>query len=242
MPIHDWTRVDAGTFHGFHTAWMTHLSETLNSGLLPEDYYALPEQHLGRSIGDVLTLSVQEPHSPPPASSSVAVAEHPPQVSRTLVASPSSRATQRTLTIRHVSGHRIVALLEIVSPANKDRPSHVSDFVEKAISALNAGCHLLVVDLFPPGKHDPRGMNGAIWETAAGEDFDLPKDKPLTAASFVARDEPVAYVDFLAVAEELRPMPLFLDPDYYVQTPLQDTYDMAFRGLPAYWRKVLESN
>lgn len=39
MPVHDWTRVDAGTFHAFHTAWITHLSETLNGGLLPPDYY-----------------------------------------------------------------------------------------------------------------------------------------------------------------------------------------------------------
>src|SRR5258708_39900981 len=56
MPVHDWTRVDAGTFHGFHTAWLTHLSETLNGGRLPKGYYALPEQHGGRLIADVLTL------------------------------------------------------------------------------------------------------------------------------------------------------------------------------------------
>ena len=31
MPIHDWTRVDAGTFHAFHTAWVTHLSEMLKA-------------------------------------------------------------------------------------------------------------------------------------------------------------------------------------------------------------------
>jgi hypothetical protein len=34
MPIHDWTRVDAGTFHDFHQAWITHLKETLNDGVL----------------------------------------------------------------------------------------------------------------------------------------------------------------------------------------------------------------
>lgn len=56
MPVHDWTRVHAGTFHAFHTAWVTHLSEALNGGVLPSGYYALPEQHLGRSIADVLTL------------------------------------------------------------------------------------------------------------------------------------------------------------------------------------------
>ncbi len=25
MPIHDWSRVNAGTFHDFHTAWMTEI-------------------------------------------------------------------------------------------------------------------------------------------------------------------------------------------------------------------------
>jgi hypothetical protein len=35
MPVHDWSQMDAGTFHAFHTAWITHLSETLNGGLLP---------------------------------------------------------------------------------------------------------------------------------------------------------------------------------------------------------------
>ena len=59
MSVHDWTRVDAGTFHVFHTAWITHLSETLNGGLLPSGYYALPEQYAGSRIADVLTL-----HSP----------------------------------------------------------------------------------------------------------------------------------------------------------------------------------
>ena len=56
MPIHEWTRVDAGTFHAFDTAWVTHLSETMNDGPLPSGYYAMPEQHVGRSIADVLTL------------------------------------------------------------------------------------------------------------------------------------------------------------------------------------------
>ncbi len=32
MPVHDGTRVDAGVFHSFHNAWITHLAETLNKG------------------------------------------------------------------------------------------------------------------------------------------------------------------------------------------------------------------
>jgi hypothetical protein len=33
MPVHDWTRVSAATFHDFHGAWIVHLKETLNAPL-----------------------------------------------------------------------------------------------------------------------------------------------------------------------------------------------------------------
>jgi hypothetical protein len=91
MPVHEWSRVDAGTFHAFHTAWITHLCETFNGGLLPSGYYTLPEQHAGTHIADVLTL-----HSPQAAPSvadegGVAVADAPPQTQRKLTASSPSR-------------------------------------------------------------------------------------------------------------------------------------------------------
>jgi hypothetical protein len=45
MPIHDWTRVQAGTFHHFHCAWITHMAEALNEGILPAGFYVMAEQH-----------------------------------------------------------------------------------------------------------------------------------------------------------------------------------------------------
>jgi hypothetical protein len=56
MPVHDWTRVDAGIFHAFHHDRITYLSRALNRGLLPAEYYALPEQIAGGPGSDVLTL------------------------------------------------------------------------------------------------------------------------------------------------------------------------------------------
>jgi hypothetical protein len=44
MPIHDWLRVDAGLFHAFHHGWIEELARALNRGILPADYFALPEQ------------------------------------------------------------------------------------------------------------------------------------------------------------------------------------------------------
>jgi hypothetical protein len=43
MPVHDWTRAEAGIFHAFHVAWIPELQKVLNSGLLPEGFYALAE-------------------------------------------------------------------------------------------------------------------------------------------------------------------------------------------------------
>jgi hypothetical protein len=245
MPLHDWTRVDAGTFHGFHTAWLTHLSESLNGGLLPKGYYALPEQHGSKFIVDVLTLHTSPAgpeRLPRPASGGLAVAERPPQVQLRRQVTAASRTLRRTLTIRHVTGHRIVALVEIVSPANKDRPKHVDDFVTKVTTALSQGIHVTLADLLPPGPCDPMGMDGAVWEALdeSDEPYQLPAETPMTLAAYVA-DLPVeVYLEHLRVGQPLKAMPLFLTPDDYIDLPLESTYQAAFRGMPEIWREVLE--
>jgi hypothetical protein len=53
MPIHDWTRLEAGDFHHFHQAWITYIANNLNGGLLPPEFMALSEQVTGRPIPDV---------------------------------------------------------------------------------------------------------------------------------------------------------------------------------------------
>src|SRR5437764_1152859 len=124
--MHDWTRVEAGIFHSFHNAWLTHLQEALNGGLLPGDYYALAEQHAGKFVADVLTLHGSqangEPAQIPPSAGGLAVADAPPKVRRKLTGTETYRQLRRTLAIRHVSGHRLIAVIEVLSPANKDRP------------------------------------------------------------------------------------------------------------------------
>jgi hypothetical protein len=247
MPVHDWTRVDAGIFHDFHTAWMGVLRTTLNEGLLPRGYYALAEQHVGRPITDVLTLHASPaPTAPPfplpPATGGTAVAESPPRVRRRRTVEAAALARRRSLAIRHVSGHRLVALLEIVSPANKDRARHVEDFAAKAVDALDAGVHLLLVDLFPPGPPDPGGMHGAVCQRLeqSDEPYDVPADEPLTLAAYAAGPRVEVYLEHLAVGAALPEMPLFLRPDRYINAPLEATYQAAYRGMPAFWRDVLE--
>ena len=241
MPVHDWTRVDAGTFHAFHLAWITHLSEALNGGLLPNGYYAMAEQHGGRLVGDILTLrSPPSVAAPPGGNGGLAVADAPPRVRHRLTVSSAARELRRTLAIRHVTSDRIVALLEMVAPANKDRPLSVEQFANKAEMALRQGVHVVVADLFPPGPHDPQGMHGAIWERFDEAPCLLPPDEPLTLVSYLALRMPEACLEHLAVGSTLVEMPLFLDLDCYIDLPLESTYMTAYRGMPARWRLVLE--
>jgi len=217
----------------------------LNGGLLPDGYYALAEQHASKRIADILTLHVSDPVSsltPISPDRGVAVADAPPKVDIKLVADakPAYRTLRRTLTIRHVSVHRVVALLEIVSPGNIDCAASVQEFATKIDSALEAGPHVLVVDVFPPGKHDPQGMHGAIWAYFDSPDEEVPSDQPLTLASYVADPAHEAYVEYIAVGDPVPDMPLFLDRHGYINVPLETTYQSAFRGMPAFWRDILE--
>jgi hypothetical protein len=246
MPIHDWTRVDAGIFRAFHLKWIAELDKSLNGGLLPSGYYALPEQHAGSVIPDVLTLHASpasdEPLPLPPATGGTALAEAPPKVLRKQTVGSVARTRRRTLAIRHVSQHRLVALLEIVSPANKDRPQSVAEFAAKVVSALDYGVHVFLIDLFPSGLHDLCGMHGTIWQRleCTEEPYDLPADKRLTVASYVASDPVDIYLEHPAVGVGLAEMPLFLRPDRYIDVPLEATYQEAYRTMPAFWREVLE--
>jgi Protein of unknown function (DUF4058) len=244
MPVHDWTLVEAGIFHAFHTGWTGALQQTLNQGLLPQGYYALAEQHAGRAITDILTLHASpeswRPAPLPPATGGIALAEAPPRVSRKITADPAVR--RRSLAIRHVSGHRLIALIEIVSPSNKNRPLHVEQLVNKAASLLEYGVHLVLVDLLPPGAHDPAGIHGSILAAIDrfAEPYAVPTTAPLTLASYAADSQVDIYIEHLAVGDALVEMPLFLEPERYVNVPLESTYESTYRGMPAFWREVLE--
>ena len=245
MPIHDWTRVSAGTWHAFHLSWISEIQLVLNDGRMPPDYYAQAEQIAGPLGPDVLTL--QEPDSPDGHASSaggggVAVLTAAPRFRATAEADMNDYVLKRrTVVIRHSSGDRIVALLEIMSPGNKSGHRAIESFVEKAIESLYRGYHLTLIDLFPPGPRDPHGIHARIWGELGEAAYELPADEPLTLAAYSAGRPKRAYVEPTAVGRELIDVPVFLTPEGYVNVPLEATYRAAYRGVARRWREVLEA-
>ena len=245
MPIHDWTRVEACIFHDFHHEWISTIKRTLNGGILPPTHYALAEQLAGGYGPDVLTL--EGPVEPPARATQeppggIALAAVQPKVSfRARTEADIYAAKASRITVRHVSDHRVVAVVEIVSPGNKSTRGAMRAFVDKAAELLRRGIHLMIVDPFPPSARDPEGIHGVIWSELDNSDFTLPTHRPLTLASYIGGVCQEAFIEPVAVGALLPDMPLFLTAENYVQVPLEKTYQSAWEAVPAFWRGVLEA-
>jgi len=247
MPIHDWTRVTAGTWHAFHLSWIGELQLALNEGLLPPDYYAQAEQVAGPFGPDVLTLQTDGVNGTNgtgggTGGGGVTVALAPPKTRVVQSADVSEYIRRRrVLTIRHASGDGVVAVIELVSPGNKGSGYPFDQFLFKSAGLLAEGIHLLVVDLFPPTPRDPNGVHAAIWSYMVSDDTGAraTPDEPLTLVAYTAQPELTAYVEPTAVGRPLIDMPLFLTTEHYINVPLEATYTAAFRGVPAKYKLIL---
>jgi hypothetical protein len=242
MPIHDWTRVDPGIFHHFHHSWIEEIQRALNRGLLPPEYYALAEQIAGGMGPDVLTLRKPVMVSPPGANPSggLALIDVPPKVRFHFRPESDLYATKaKAVVVRHRSNHQVIAMVEIVSPGNKNNRNGLKAFVRKAQEALLSGIHLLIADLVPPSRRDPHGIHKAIWGKHPEDEFRLPEDKPLTVVSYIGGESPEGFIEPVAVGDILPDMPLFLTPEVYIPVPLEATYQSAWEALPSLWRDVL---
>lgn len=238
MPMHDWTRVDAGIYHAFHHEWISEISRTLNRGLLPDDMYALPEQQAAGFGPDVLTL--QDTAGDAAGGGTATLTQTKPKTTHYAQTTAEFHRRQKSsIVVRHVSGDRIVAMIEIVSPGNKNNGSGFKAFVEKACELLEHRIHLLLIDPIPPRRRDPNGIHAAIWSLVEDDPFQLPPERPLTLVAYECGPITRAYIETIAVGEPLPDMPLFLEPESHIMVPLEATYQAAWDTIPARWQRVI---
>ena len=209
MPIHDWTKVAAYSFRDFHQTWVVCLRLALSRGVLPSGYFANVERHHGRFVAD--RANVADPHD--------------------AVAKANSLSLASSLAVRRVGTDRVVALIELASPSNKDRAASATAYVEKAKAALEHGVHVVHLDMLPPTPHVPANLSSAIWDAADGRDYPFDPAKPFAADSFVADRVNELYANSLGLGDEWPDAPLFLDAETYIELPLAATYAQAFAGI-----------
>lgn len=241
MPMHDWSRVQAGVYHNFHYRWIAAIMDRLNAGLLPEGMIAMAKQIIGGPESDVVTLQQNDILFSADGGCLATMAEAPPKPKTEFVMPVEVErysAKANRVVIRHSLG-KVVAVVELVSPGNKDSRHALRSFVEKTVELLYDNVNLLVIDPFPPGPRDPQGIHKAIWDEITDEPFELPDARKLTLAAYQAAPIKTAYVEPFAVGSPVPDMPLFLHNDFYINVPLDATYMDTWSVLPQLLRDLV---
>jgi hypothetical protein len=155
MPLRDHFRPPASTrssWEGFHGGWPMAIVQRL-APLLPENFTAEPRVHLGSYFEiDVCAYEDDQPKKPRSAaqkdSGGAATATWaPPEPTLTVDVDLEDQYEYEVLVYDQSRGRRLVAAVEIVSPANKDRPENRRALVTKCAALLQQGVCVSLVDL-----------------------------------------------------------------------------------------------
>src|SRR5579883_1069618 len=123
----------------FLNAWATYISSDLNRRL-PEGYFAEPNVQFGIEI-DVETFEEAGLVARPAGSGWMA-----PAPSQTIPL-PVITDQVEILVFDREGGPTLAGAIELVSPADKDRPEHRDAFINKCATFLQQGLGLVIVDV-----------------------------------------------------------------------------------------------
>lgn len=240
MPLHDWTKTPSGLYHDFHQTWTIYIKNALNGGLLPKGLSALVEQRAWGREPDVLTIKQRgfAPTSFGAGGTSTLIPERP-KTSMTFRSESNFYAGRANrIVIRHHLGE-IVAVIEVVSPGNKDNQGAIREFVDQAMEFLRAGVHLSIVDPFPPTARDPVGVHQLIWNEIASDSFEFPRGRDRLAVAYESGLEMIAFVEPFGAGDLLPDLPVIVAAGEHVPAPLESTYMAAWQVSPEALREAV---
>jgi hypothetical protein len=208
---------------------------------LPKRYIAEPQIHLGSSIEiDVATYEETEADSTSGEKGSnggVATAVWAPPKPTLAVATDLPDADEYEVRIYDtVAGRRLVAAVELVSPANKDRPEHRRAFVAKCAALLQSHVCVAIVDLVTTRTSN---LYGELLDLFGQIDPGLETiPPPLYAVSCRRGQAQVAtnwllevWLHPLSVGQSLPTLPLWLASNLAIPLDLEASYAETCRVL-----------
>jgi hypothetical protein len=241
MPLRDHFRppVDnIASWEEFHALWPAVIVQHLRKRL-PTGYVAGPRVRSGSYIEiDVAALKKDEPFSAPAfneGNGGVATAVWaPPQPTVAVETTLPDFDEYEVRIYDDERRRRLVAAIELVSPANKDRPEHRKLFVAKCAAMLQKGVAVSIVDLVTVrhfnlyaellafiGHSDPTlGVESPNIYAASCRCVEKGKRTLLEAWSHV-----------LAVGQPLPTLPLWLTDNLAVPLDLEQSYEQACHDL-----------
>jgi len=212
---------------GFHSRWAGNIAVDLNDHL-PDGWYAEPTVQWSIEV-DVAAFEESESLVGAAATGSAAGSWEPSAPAKTIDFSLTTDAVEVKV-YRDFTDFPLVAVIELVSPANKDRPETREAFVSKCDAYLREGIGLVMVDIV---SNHHANLHALLMERI---DDPEPRDDPLYTSAYhpVQRNGGTQldiWYEPLAVGEELLSMPLFLKNGPRARVNLADTYRQTLRDL-----------
>lgn len=220
------------TWESFHSFWAVVIAERLNQ-TLPRRYKAVVQTHLGGRVeADVAEFErpLERENGPPEeASGGVAVKPWAPPVTQ-LVAPVVFPDDFEVQVLEQRGGYRLVAVVELVSPGNKDRPETRTAFATKCAAYLQRGIGLIAVDIVTERHFNLH--NQLVQLLGWGEPFLLAETVFLYAVAYrpvrrQERNEIDVWPAALAIGGELPILALALKGARAVPLDLEATYGDA---------------
>lgn len=179
---------------------------------------------IGGAVPDVLTLGHPVSRGGGrPATEEARPARLPTATITAVAEAPEYPPRPRVIAVRHRGGDRLVAIIEIVSAGNKRDAADMGSLIEKTVVALSKGMHVVLIDLYPPGRFDAQGLHNLVRVELGQETVDLPAERPLQVVSDLSPGKVWSFIEPLAGGDRLPAAPLFLDDGRFVSRPLEAT-------------------
>jgi len=222
-----------GSWEGFHGMWPALMVMDLCKSL-PEKYTAEPRVHLGKNFEvDVCTFDVEgrtEFESMSLGSETSTATWSPPEPTLTLDLDPTEVYEYEVLIFDQERGRELVAAIELVSPANKDRPETRQAFISKCAVLLQKKICVSIVDLVTV-KHFNLYCEvlDAFGQTDPAFTPNPPSTYAVTCRSHDLatrwRFESWAYP--MVIGERLPVLPIWLDNDHAISLYLEISYQQT---------------
>lgn len=257
MPLRDHSRLGAfNKWETFHSTWAVAIQNRLNDAVLSRRHMAHNSVHIG--VRAEIDVAAYERERSPSlfdsadghenGSGGVATLAEPkvyiaPAPALTDEVSFAETESFEVRVSDGLDGWRLVAAIELVSEANKDRPDHRRTFAVKCAAYLQTGVNVVVVDLvasrtanlhgelcdlldLPPSLRwaSPSGLSAVCYRTAQG-----------TTRSGLAIPDGKVRLDVwpheLRVGTPLPTVPLWLAADLAAPLELEPTYAASCKSL-----------